>query len=69
MTIPMIFGMMSMVIFNLADTFFVGKLGADELAALSFTFPVVMVVNSIAVGIGLGSSAVISKLYGQENYE
>ena len=69
MTIPMIFGMMSMVIFNLADAFFVGKLGADELAALSFTFPIVLVINSIAVGLGLGSSAIISKLFGQEKLE
>lgn len=31
----MIFGVLSMVVFNLADTFFVGRLGKQQLAGLS----------------------------------
>ena len=54
MTIAMTLGMVGMVAFNLVDTFFVGKLGTDQLAALSFTFPVVLVVSSIALGLGFG---------------
>lgn len=64
LTVPMIFGMVGMVAFNLVDTFFVGQLGTQELAALSFTFPIIMVVGSLAMGIGIGSSAVISKAIG-----
>ena len=52
LTIPTVFGLLGMVAFNLADTFFVGQLGTQPLAAMSFTFPVVMVVLSIANGIG-----------------
>jgi Na+-driven multidrug efflux pump len=64
LTIPMIFGMIGIVAFNLIDTFFVGQLGTIELAALSFTFPVVMVINSIALGFGLwGVFAAISIVY------
>ena len=33
----MIMGQISLVIFNLVDTFFVGRLGTDQLAAMSFT--------------------------------
>ncbi len=69
LTVPMIFGMFSMVIFNLADTFFVGHLGAAELAALSFTFPVVLVIHSLALGIGIGASAVISRAIGEGNHD
>ncbi|RLC58587.1 MAG: MATE family efflux transporter, partial [Candidatus Cloacimonadota bacterium] len=65
MTIAMTFGLIGMVAFNLVDTFFVGKLGTDQLAALSFTFPVVLVVSSIALGLGLGASAVISRAIGE----
>jgi putative MATE family efflux protein len=65
LTIPMIFGMIGMVAFNLVDTIFVGRLGTKELAALSFTFPVVLVVNSIALGLGTGASAVISRAIGE----
>lgn len=65
LTVPMIFGTLSMVIFNLIDAFFVGRLGTNELAALSFTYPVVLVIGSLAMGLGIGSSAVISRAIGE----
>jgi len=65
LTIPMIFGLVGIVAFNLVDTFFVGQLGAAELAALSFTFPVVMVIGGLALGLGSGASAVISRAIGE----
>ncbi len=63
----MILGMLGMVMFNLVDTYFVGRLGGDELAAMSFTFPVVLVVQSIALGLGIGTSSVVSRAIGQGN--
>ena len=47
MTLPMIWGLVAIMSMNLADTFFVGQLGTDQLAAMGFTFPVVMVMNSL----------------------
>ncbi|MBW6462291.1 MAG: MATE family efflux transporter [DPANN group archaeon] len=64
MTLAMMIGMVGMVAFNIVDTFFIGQLGINELAALSFTFPVIMVVVSVSLGIGIGASAVISKAIG-----
>lgn len=61
LTWPMIFGMMGMVIFNLADTYFVGKLGVTQLAAMSFSFPVVTFINGIALGTGIGTSSLIAR--------
>ena len=54
-------GMMGMVIFNLVDTFFIGKLGVQELAAISFCFPVIMFLNSLSQGVGVGTSSLISR--------
>ncbi len=68
MAVPMVFGMLGIVVFNLADTFFVAQLGTPELAALSFTFPVVLVVGSIAMGLGVGVSAVISRAIGKGDH-
>jgi putative MATE family efflux protein len=65
----MMIGMLSMVGYNLVDTFFVGKLGTSELAAMSFTFPVVMAANSIALGLGVGAAAVISRAIGSKNHD
>ena len=66
LTTPMIFGILGLVAFNLADTYFVGKLGTIQMAALAFTFPVVLVFNSINLGIGIGASVVISKAVGMK---
>ncbi|MCP5050891.1 MAG: MATE family efflux transporter [bacterium] len=64
LTIPMFFGIMSMIAFNLIDTYFVGRLGTTELAAMSFTFPVVYIISSIALGLGTGAAAAISRAIG-----
>jgi putative MATE family efflux protein len=60
----MTFGMLAVITFNIIDTIFVGQLGTVELAAMSFTFPVVMIISSITLGLGAGSSAVISHTIG-----
>jgi len=69
LTMPMILGILGMVAFNLADTYFVGKLGTGQMAALTFTFPVILVLNSINHGLGIGASSVISKAVGEKNRE
>lgn len=67
LTLPMMLGFISMVAFNLIDTFYVGQLGKTELAALSFTFPVIMVIFSIIHGLGIGATALISRSIGMKN--
>ncbi|MCK5491964.1 MAG: MATE family efflux transporter, partial [Candidatus Omnitrophica bacterium] len=68
LTIPMIFGLLSMVVYNLVDTFFVSRIGTKELAAMGFTFPVVMFVISIALGLGVATSSVVSRAIGRGDY-
>jgi putative MATE family efflux protein len=69
MTLPMIFGMITLMMFNLVDTFFISLLGTVELAAISFTFPVTFTVISLAIGLGIGTSAVIAKELGCCNFK
>lgn len=66
---PMMIGIVSMVAFNLIDMFYVGQLGPDQLAALSFTFPVIMVVFSLVQGVGIGATALISRSIGAGNMD
>ena len=61
---PMIVGMIMLMTFSLVDTYFVSLLGTDELAAISFTFPVTFTVISLNIGLGIGTSAVIGKFLG-----
>jgi len=65
MTIPMIYGMILLMTFNLVDTFFVSLLGTQPLAAISFTFPITFTVISLTIGLGIGTSAVIGKALGK----
>ncbi|MGV2873894.1 MATE family efflux transporter [Colwellia sp. E150_009] len=69
MTIPMIYGMILLMTFNLIDTFFVSMLGTQPLAAISFTFPVTFTVISLMIGLGIGTSAVIAKFLGHDDHE
>ena len=43
---------------------FIGQLGTQHLAAITFTFPVTMILTSIALGIGIGTSSVIARSVG-----
>lgn len=69
LTLPMVAGMLSIVAFNMADTAFVGQLGTRQLAAISFTFPVVMILGAVALGLGHGTSAVISRAVGSADID
>jgi putative MATE family efflux protein len=67
MTIPMVWGLLAAIGMSLADTFCVGKLGAKELAAIGFTFPIVMITMSLAFGFGIGASSLVSRAIGSKD--
>lgn len=64
---PMLMGIMSMMLFNLVDTYFIAKLGVLPLAAITMTFPVVMLVSTFALGLGVGTVAVVSQAAGRQD--
>ncbi len=65
MTLPMILAMIMLMTFGLVDTFFVGMLGTDQLAAISFTFPITFTLISLNIGISIGTSAVVGRSLGE----
>jgi putative MATE family efflux protein len=69
MAVPMLAGTFSMTAFNLADTWFVSQLGKASLAAMTFTFPVAMVMGSVAMALGMGTTVVVSQALGEGNRE
>ena len=67
MTLPMMLGIVSLMLFNIADIWFVAQLGTEPMAALAFTFPVTFSVTSLAIGLGIGTSATLARLIGEGN--
>ena len=69
MTTPMIIGMLALFTFQLVDTWFISFLGTESLTAISFTFPVTFTIMSLAIGMGIGASAVVAKALGKSQFE
>ncbi len=69
MTTQVLVGMITLMSFNLIDTFFIGLLGTEPLAAISFTFPVTFTIISLGIGLGIGTSAVIAKARGADKLD
>ncbi len=61
---PVVVGMLLRIGLNITDTYFVGMLGTDQLAAISVTFPVFFIFIAVASGLSIGSVALISKAIG-----
>lgn len=66
MTWPMLFGVLSLMSFQLADSAFIGQLGVAPLAAVGFTVPMYQLIIGVQVGLGIATTAVISKALGAD---
>lgn len=64
MTWPMIFGVVSLMGFQLVDSIFISMLGVEPLAALGFTVPVNQLFIGVQVGLGIATTALISRALG-----
>lgn len=64
-TLPMIFGVAAIMSVGLIDAYFIGKLGARELAAVSFIFPITIALSSLGVGVMVGINSVIARALGE----
>ena len=66
---PVMIGNMMQVAYNLADTFWLGKLGAEAVAALSVGFPLVFLVISIGAGITVAGTTLVAQYMGSGDEE
>jgi multidrug efflux pump len=70
LAIPTIVGMMIQVIYNLADTFFVGQLGdPDQVAAVSLSMPIFFLVQAVGNVFANGGASYISRALGRKDYD
>ena len=66
MSIPAIFSMLIQALYNIVDSLYVSRITEtnNELTALNYAFPIQMIVLAISLGIGVGTSSVISRCLG-----
>ena len=68
MAIPSVISSLVTVIYNMADTFFVGQTGDPlQVAAVSLTNPIFILFMAVANMLGMGGSAVASMAMGEKN--
>lgn len=68
-TLPAIIGVAALMSIGVVDSFFIGKLGAESLAAISFIFPVMTALTSIGVGVMVGINSVVARALGEGDEE
>lgn len=70
LAVPMIFSSLVMVLYNMADTYFVGMLGDPvENAAVSLAAPVLLAFNAVNNLFGVGTSSMMSRALGRKDYD
>lgn len=69
LSIPTIISMLVTSIYNMADTFFVSKLGTSASGAVGIVFSVMAIIQAIGFTFGMGSGSWISRLLGAKEEE
>ena len=70
LSIPMVLSSLVMVIYNLADTYFVGMLNNPvENAAVTLAAPVLLAFNAVNNLFGVGTSSMMSRAMGRRDYD
>ena len=68
LALPSVLGMLITIIYNLADTFFVGQTGdSNQVAAVSISMPIFMLFMALGNLFGVGGCAYISRSLGEGN--
>ena len=69
LSVPTIISMLVTAIYNMADTFFVSKLGTSASGAVGIVFSVMAIIQAIGFTFGMGSGSWISRLLGAKEKE
>ena len=64
----MLLGFVAVMGANLMESLYISQVGTLELAALGFTFPLVMMMQGVTMGLGVGASSVVARKIGAHDW-
>lgn len=68
LAIPTMIGQLGTIIYNMADTYFIGQINdVNQVAAISVTMPVFLILMSLGALFGIGGASYISRMLGTQN--
>jgi len=67
LAIPTIISMLVTALYNMADTFFVGKLSTTATAAVGVVFPLMTTIQVVGMTLGVGSGSFVARLLGRKD--
>ncbi|MFB6303876.1 MAG: MATE family efflux transporter [Haloferacaceae archaeon] len=69
LSLPIVVTNLLQVTYNLADTYWLGQHGKVSLAAITFGFPLVFLLISLAMGVSVAGSVLVAQYTGAGNHE
>jgi len=67
MSLPMMFSMLVLALYNVVDSIFVSRVSQNALTALSLAFPMQMLIVAFSVGTGVGVNSLLSRCLGAQD--
>ncbi len=67
LAIPIILANLLQTAYQLIDTFWVGRLGADAVAAVSISFPFIFLIVSFGGGLAIAGTILVAQYYGKKD--
>jgi Na+-driven multidrug efflux pump len=53
--------------YNMVDTYFVGKIGTSATGAVGIVFPMMIILQAVGMTIGMGAGSTIPRLLGRKD--
>lgn len=69
LALPIMLNNLIQTLYNLADTYWVGRLGTNEIAALGLVFPFIFLMLAVGMGMNVAGTALISQHIGSDNHK
>ncbi len=66
---PVMLALLIQALYNVVDSFFIGRFSEDGLTALSVIYPLQLIIIAFAVGTGVGVNTLMAKLYANNRDE